>query len=189
MVISDLDHGAGAMDRSVERTGRVQVEHLARAGHRQLGYAWPDNDRVLFFAQHRLDGVRATCAELGLPEPRATTVPLTADGAAAAIAAGELANPPSPPSAPSTTRSRSAILAGARQLGVAVPDDLAVIGVDDIPAAALAVPPLTTVASNITATAQDIVDAVVAKLEGRAAAQRRPRPDAATTRVIARVSA
>ena len=67
VLISDLDHGAGAMDRSVERTGRIQVEHLARAGHRHLGYAWPDNDRVLFFAQHRLDGVRAACAELGLP--------------------------------------------------------------------------------------------------------------------------
>ena len=34
VMISDLDHGAGAMDRSVERTGRIQVEHLARAGHR-----------------------------------------------------------------------------------------------------------------------------------------------------------
>jgi len=189
VVISDLDHGAGAMDRSVERTGRVQVEHLARAGHRQLGYAWPDNDRVLFFAQHRLDGVRATCAELGLPEPRVTTVPLTADGAAAAIAGWRAREPAVTAVCAFNDEVALAILAGARQLGVAVPDDLAVIGVDDIPAAALAVPPLTTVASNITATALDTVEAVVAKLEGRAAAQRRPRPDAATTRVIARVSA
>ena len=62
VVISDLNHGAGAMDRSVERTGRIQVEHLAGSGHRHLGYAWPDNDRVLYFAQHRLDAVRAACA-------------------------------------------------------------------------------------------------------------------------------
>ena len=60
------------------------------------------------------------------------------------------------------------------------------IGVDDIPAAALAAPPLTTVASNITATALDIVDAVLGKLDGRSPAPR-PRQDA--DRVIARVSA
>ena len=175
MVISDLDHGAGAMDRSLEHTGRIQVEHLARAGHRRLGYAWPDNDRVLFFARHRLDGVRAACAELGLPEPRVTTVPLTADGGGRRHReAGGPASPPSPAICAFNDEVALAILAGARQLGVAVPDDLAVIGVDDIPAAALAAPPLTTVAGDITVTALDIVDAVLGKLDGRSPAPRSP---------------
>ena len=54
------------------------------------------------------------------------------------------------------------------------------IGVDDIPAAALAAPPLTTVASNITVTALDIVDAVLGKLErsfsgARSPTRRQPR--------------
>lgn len=186
VLISDLDHGAGAMERSVERTGRIQVEHLARAGHRHLGYAWPDNDRVLFFARHRLDAVRATCAELGLPEPRVMTVPLTADGAAAAIADWRAGEPAVTAVCAFNDEVALAILAGARQLGVAVPDDLAVIGVDDIPAAALAAPPLTTVASNITVTALDIVDAVLGKLQGRSPAPG-PRPD--VNRVVTRVSA
>ena len=186
VVISDLNHGAGAMDRSVERTGRIQVEHLAGSGHRHLGYAWPDNDRVLYFAQHRLDAVRAACAELGLPEPRVTTVPLTVDGAAAAIADWRAREPAVTAVCAFNDEVALAVLAGARQLGVAVPDDLAVIGVDDIPAAALAAPPLTTVAGDITVTAQDIVDAVLGKLDGRS-----PAPASApdTERVVTRVSA
>ena len=78
-----------------------------------------------------------------------------------------------------------AVLAGARQLGISVPDDLAVIGVDDIPAAALAAPPLTTVATNITVNALDIVDAVVSKLGGRSPA---PGPRPGADRVVARLS-
>jgi len=186
VVISELDRGARAMDRAVNRTGRIQVEHLARAGHRHLGYAWPDNDRVLFFARHRLEGVRAACVELGLPEPRVTTTPLTADGGAAAIAGWRAREPAVTAICAFNDEVALAVLAGARQLGLAVPDDLAVIGVDDIPAAALAAPPLTTVAGNIHVTAQDIVDAVLGKLDGRSAAPR-PRPDA--DRVVRRVSA
>jgi DNA-binding LacI/PurR family transcriptional regulator len=187
VLISSLDHGDGAMDRSLERTGRIQVEHLARAGHRHLGYAWPDSERVLFFARHRLDGVRAACAERGLPEPRVATVPLTADGAATALRDWRAVEPPVTGVCAFNDEVALAVLAGARQLGVAVPDDLAVIGVDDIPAAALATPPLTTVASNITATARDVVDAVLAKLDDRPPAPRPPRPDADP--VIRRVSA
>jgi DNA-binding LacI/PurR family transcriptional regulator len=185
VIISDLDHGAQAMDRSVERTGRIQVEHLARAGHRHVGYAWPDNDRVLFFARHRLDGVRAACAERGLSEPLVRTVPLTADGGAAAIADWRAREPSVTAICAFNDEVALAVLAGARQLGISVPDDLAVIGVDDIPAAALAAPPLTTVATNITVNALDIVDAVVSKLDGRSPAPR-PRQDA--DRVVARLS-
>ncbi len=61
------------------------------------------------------------------------------------------------------------------------------IGVDDIPAAALATPPLTTVANNVTATATDIVDAVVGMLAGRPPAPGPSRPEA--NRVVARESA
>ncbi|HEY5848990.1 MAG TPA: LacI family DNA-binding transcriptional regulator [Microlunatus sp.] len=187
VLISSLDHGARAMDQSVERTGRIQVEHLARAGHRHLGYAWPDDDRVLFFAQHRLDGVRGACAELGLPAPRVTTVSLTADGGAAAIRGWRAAGPAVTGICAFNDEVALAVLAGARQLGVVIPDDLAVIGVDDIPAAALAAPPLTTVASNITATVLDIVDAVLGKLDGRPAEPRSTQPGA--DRVISRASA
>ena len=178
--------GGGDFASSVALTGRRQVEHLAAAGHRRLGYAWPDDERVLFFAEHRLHGVRTACADLGLPPPRVATVPLTADGAAEAIGTWRTGTSAATAICAFNDEVALAVLAGARQLGVAVPSALAVIGVDDIPAAALAAPPLTTVASNIAVNASDIVDAVVSKLAGRSSAPR-PRPDA--DRVVTRVSA
>src|SRR5262245_19561299 len=35
--------GASALDVPEQRTGHLQAQHLAVAGHRQLGYAWPDD--------------------------------------------------------------------------------------------------------------------------------------------------
>ncbi|HEY5981754.1 MAG TPA: LacI family DNA-binding transcriptional regulator [Microlunatus sp.] len=187
VLISAVGRDNQPLEQFHEQTGRIQVEHLARAGHRHLGYAWPDNERVLYFAQHRLAGVRAACAAQGLPEPWVTTVSLTADDAAAAIREWRADEPAVTGICAFNDEVALAVLAGARQLGVAVPRELAVIGVDDIPAAALSAPPLTTVASNITATALDIVDAVLTKLDGRRPAQGSPRPDA--DRVILRESA
>lgn len=169
VLISGVD--GGDFESSIALTGRLQVEHLAAAGHRRLGYAWPDDDRVLFFAEHRLDGVRAACADRGLPPPRVVTVPLTAEGAAEAIGAWRAG-----PSAPTAICAFNdevalALLAGAQRCGIAVPDDLAVIGVDDLPLAALITPALTTIARDTAAGALDIVDAVVAQLDGRTPAR------------------
>lgn len=174
--IASLGQDDETMDRGHERTGRLQVEHLARAGHRHLGYAWPDDERVLYFARHRLAGVRAGCAELGLPEPRVMTVPLTVDGGAAAVDDWRGRSPAVTGVCAFNDEVALAVLAGARRLGVAIPGDLAVIGVDDIPAAALAAPPLTTVANNVTSTARDIVDAVLGRLSGDPPARPRPQP-------------
>src|SRR4051794_15212884 len=49
---------AGELIVPMQRTGRLQVEHLASTGHRRLGYAFPDDPRLLSFAEPRLDGVR-----------------------------------------------------------------------------------------------------------------------------------
>src|SRR3954451_13066119 len=86
--------GGRAMDIPEQRTGRLQAEHLAAAGHRTLGYAWPDDPRVATFAQPRLDGVRQACADLGLARPHVVPVPLPPDGEAAAVHAWRAANPP-----------------------------------------------------------------------------------------------
>jgi DNA-binding LacI/PurR family transcriptional regulator len=56
-----------------------------------------------------------------------------------------------------------AVLAGARAAGVAVPADLAVIGVDDLPAAGLAEPRLTTIAFDTTVSATALARHVLAE--------------------------
>jgi DNA-binding LacI/PurR family transcriptional regulator len=148
-----------------QRIGRVQAEHLAATGHRLLGFASPDDPRVTGFAEPRLDGVRTACADRGLDAPHVQTVAMTVDAAAVAVRAwvdsgvtGVCAY---------NDDVALAVLAGARAAGVAVPDDLAVIGVDDIPAAPFASPPLTTVDSDQGVVAQYIAALVTRQLSGK----------------------
>ncbi|MCZ9881729.1 substrate-binding domain-containing protein [Arthrobacter sp. B2a2-09] len=51
-------------------------------------------------------------------------------------------------------------------LGLRAPQDFAVIGADDIPAAALTIPPLTTVATDLSSEARKVADAVARALAG-----------------------
>lgn len=53
------------------------------------------------------------------------------------------------------------MLRAAREVGLTVPDDLAVAGFDDLPEAAFSDPPLTTVASDRDAMARAAVDLVL----------------------------
>lgn len=49
---------------------------------------------------------------------------------------------------------------------IAIPDNIAVVGFDDIPAASLSYPALTTVSQDITMAGQALVDAILASIEG-----------------------
>jgi DNA-binding LacI/PurR family transcriptional regulator len=164
--------GSRAMDIPEQRTGRLQAEHLAAAGHRRLGYAWPDDPRVLTFAQPRLEGVRQACADLGLSEPHVVTVPLTPEGVIGAVRAWREAVPPVTAVCAYNDEVAIALLAGARREGVDVPGGLAVIGVDDIPASAVTLPTLTTVRADAPTLAGYIADTIRRKLDGRPAGRR-----------------
>jgi DNA-binding LacI/PurR family transcriptional regulator len=141
--------------------GRRQAHHLSRTGHQRLGYAYPDDPRLQIFAEPRLAGARA------LAEPVVRTVPLDAAPAAEAVA-GWRADGVTGICA-YNDEVALAVLAGARTLGLTAPADLAVIGVDDIPAARLAVPPLTTVTTDQGLLAAHLATTIVAAVGGRPA--------------------
>jgi DNA-binding LacI/PurR family transcriptional regulator len=172
----------GLMASPQQRIGRLQVEHLASRGHVRLGYAMPDDDRLRSFAEPRLEGVRQGCAEFELDEPEIRTVPLDASGAAEALSTWDK----------SVTAVCAynddvglAILAGARRIGRRVPDDLAVVGVDNTLAGALADPSLTSIVTDQVAVSAYIADAVVAAI----ADQPMPQPLPGTVvDVVARAS-
>lgn len=151
---------------SEEPIGTMQARHLA-ASHRRLGYAYPDLTRLGVLARPRLDGVRKVCAELGLPEPDVRIVRPEPTSAAEAVKAWLAAEPPITGICAFNDDVAMAVLVGLQTLGLSAPQDLAVIGVDDIPGAALSRPPLTTVVRDIDTIAQGLARRVVDALDGK----------------------
>ena len=77
-----------------------------------------------------------------------------------------------PPTAVIAFNDRSAIglIFGLRRAGLSVPEDISVIGYDDIPMATLPFVDLTTVGQDATATAQQAFEDVSGRLDGNASA-------------------
>ena len=150
---------------SEEPIGAAQARHLA-AAHRRLGYACPDLPGLGALARSRLEGVRKVCAELGLPEPDVRVVPFAPEGAMEAVRAWRSATPPVTGICAFNDAVALSVLVALRSLDLRVPDDMAVIGVDGTPAAALAQPPLTTVVRDTDALARELARRVVDALDG-----------------------
>ncbi|PRY33394.1 LacI family DNA-binding transcriptional regulator [Pseudosporangium ferrugineum] len=166
------------------RVGALQADHLAASGHTRIGYAYPDDDRVRVFAEPRLDGVRARCAALHLPPPLVRTVPLEPDPAAEAVRTWHGSGVTAV--CAYNDEVALAVLAGLRPAGLTAPADLAVIGVDDLPAGRLADPALTTVTTDQATVAAHLVTAVLAAVHGETS----PALDLTSAiRVLARASA
>jgi LacI family transcriptional regulator len=128
--------------------GRLVARHLVARGHRRIGLvriAEPDNTAV----RSRVRGFREVLAGAGVAVPDAwdllTPGTLIEHGM---DAVDRLLARPARPSALFVTADRTALGVVHRLLarGVRVPDDVAVVGYDDIPYAACAQVPLTTVA-------------------------------------------
>jgi DNA-binding LacI/PurR family transcriptional regulator len=167
-----------------QRVGRLQVEHLAAVGRTRLGYAYPDDERLRTFAEPRLEGVRVACADLGLDAPDVRVVPLDPDAAAPPAAAWHAAGISG--ICAYNDEVALAVLAGMRVGGLSAPDDLAVVGVDDIPSARLAAPPLTTVTTDQSAVAAHLAGTIVAVIAGEPEPLR---PGSDIVHVIRRASA
>jgi len=178
----DDETGDGLEDPQ-PRIGRLQADRLSDGGRLRLGYATTADRRVADFADLRLAGVRAVCAERGLPDP--VVIPVEVNAASGAEAVRLWHEQGVTGVAAYNDDVALAVLAGARTAGIAVPADLAVMGVDDIPAAALAAPPLTTVSQSMERQASYIAARVLAALDGTPA----PAPPPDRLRVVGRESA
>lgn len=187
ILFSEVATSVGHSIRPDALIGRMQAQHLVAVGHTRLGYAFPAITSLEDFAKPRLGGVEAACLEAGVAQPDVRAVELDAGSAAAAIQAWRSQEEQITAVCAYNDEIAQALLAGARLLGVAVPRDLAVIGADDIPAAQLANPPLTTIAIDHRLEAERIVKIVTASLGSDDAAQE---PDVAGMfRLVERESA
>jgi DNA-binding LacI/PurR family transcriptional regulator len=159
------------------RAGYIATRHLLDLGHRRIGYisgATPTMSR-----RQRLQGYRQALAEGGIesdPELVAAGGGVSGyddthaaeHGRAAAHSVLALAEPPT---ALVCLNDMHAIGASAavRDRGETVPDDVSVVGIDDITLAGLLHPPLTTVRQPIEELSEAAVDLLIKRVSGHEA--------------------
>ncbi|ACQ78573.1 transcriptional regulator, LacI family [Beutenbergia cavernae DSM 12333] len=161
------------------------VRHLLEQGHRAIAVvAGPDPERV---AASRFRAYRDALDAAGLAV-RAELVPATAlDREGGAEAAARLFALDAPPTAVFAANDLAAlgVLQAAHEAGLRVPDDLSVVGFDDIAMASHATPPLTTVRQPKTAMG---VRAVRLLLDRIAEPEREPRSERLECELVVRAS-
>ena len=152
------------------RGGRSATRHLIELGHRHIAMIGGPQH---VFCQARLDGYRSALDAAGLPMAADLVVSagLTPDdGHAAAVA---LLNRSEPPTAIFTCNDLQAlgVYQAARELGLRIPDDLSVVGFDDLPIATQVYPALTTIRQPLAAMAAAATELALALGRGEPAAQ------------------
>ncbi|MFI7662925.1 LacI family DNA-binding transcriptional regulator [Micromonospora parva] len=132
----DSDNFAGAV---------LATNYLLSLGHTRIGHISGRTD--LMSAQLREAGFRSAMAEAGVPVDERLVRPGGFRIETAAGPAAELLALADRPTAIFAGNDLSAIstMAVARDMGLCVPDDLSVIGFDNVPESALVNPPLTTI--------------------------------------------
>lgn len=132
----DIDNRAGAM---------LAVRHLAQLGHRRIAYLMGNEDMASF--ESRSEGFQAAVCELGLELRPEFMLISHFDGSLAFEQTSRLLRHPQPPTAIFAGNDTIAmgVIEAARCLGVQVPSQLSVVGFDDVPAALLVTPNLTTI--------------------------------------------
>jgi DNA-binding LacI/PurR family transcriptional regulator len=154
----DVDGAAGL---------RLATGHLIARGHRRIAaLGWPESSRV---GNDRFEGYRAALSEAGLPIDPAL-VSREEGTFANARAATERwlamgAGCPTGIVAFTDTMAIGAVQAGQAR-GLAIGDELAVVGFDDSPMAEYLSPPLTTVRQPIRQVGRTCIEMLIARLKG-----------------------
>ncbi len=157
-----------ALDLDYYTGGRLVAEHLVALGHRRVAILTHGAKPSAAIYEHRLRvaGCRDSLAAAGCPLDPALLAFGDSTLDSGIVAGKALLALPTPPTAIFATNDLMALglLAAAQAAGVAVPDELSIVGFDDILATAYAGPPLTTVhvdiAGIMTAAAALLVDVI-----------------------------
>lgn len=149
--------------------GRLVAEHLLAEGHRRIGFL---GDTDLPEVAERYRGFVDTLKAHGVaqPERRHASVPFLADAGRHAMDALLDAEPTLDAVFASSDLLAMAAIGALRERGLRVPEDVAVVGYDDVELAAHFSPPLTTVRQSLHGGGVALVEALLQTLEqGQAA--------------------
>jgi DNA-binding LacI/PurR family transcriptional regulator len=155
----------------LERAGYIATEHLIRAGRRRIAYAGDRFGSILY--EVRSGGYRRALAEHGLPSGGDLEFEYPFEGEwndyRSGHAIGErIAASASPPDGMFVFNDLGAlgVMDALLERGVRVPEDIAIVGLDDIELAGRARVPLTTVRQPADQIGAAAVDFVLARLAG-----------------------
>ncbi len=161
------DAGGSTIGSDNFGAGRLAGEHLLERGRRKVAFLGRVDDNAPEFAQ-RYRGMVAALEEAGIPPDHALQSDAITTEKAGRAAMSALIAEGKPFDAVFAASDLIAI--GAMQVlaenGYSVPDDVAVIGFDNIAAASLTTPPLTTIMQDVQGAGQRLVDMLLAQIEG-----------------------
>lgn len=144
-----ISAGEGASEHNVDVDNfaglKLAGEHLLGLGHRDIAFLMGDDDMASYIP--RREGFRAALTAAGISPISEWMQKSRYDGSMAFEQTRALLSPPQRPSAFCCGNDHIAlgVLEAARSLGISVPEQLSVIGFDDIPAASFSSPQLTTI--------------------------------------------
>lgn len=138
--------------------GGLQARHLAERGYRHLAFADLTDARQNVYSPTRVAGFREACADLGYPPPTISALPLDADAMIGFLRTLE----PSTGVACYNDDVALVLLSAAQHLGVEVPRQLGLVGVDDTPLGRAVLPRITSVGYDAELIARGLVRAILA---------------------------
>ncbi|MCZ2817221.1 LacI family DNA-binding transcriptional regulator [Modestobacter sp. VKM Ac-2984] len=150
-----------------EAGARTAVQELARHGHRRIAFVLDERDGPA--ALGRLRGYRAELARQGLPDDPGRVVRAASDSAGGRRAALELLDQAQPPTAIFAFNDQMAVgvYHAASDRGLRIPEDLSVVGFDDLYVIGRELSPgLTTVALPHYAMGEAATQLLLAQVEG-----------------------
>ena len=154
---------------------REAAQHLVDLGHTAIGILTLESSdgspSRSYPATQRMLGWHDALDAAGL-EPRVATAPYKPPAAAYDAAVGLLDGPDRPTAVLCFSDAFAlGVVRAAEKLGLAVPDDLSVVGFDDSPLAEVARPPLTTVRQDVARKGELAVAALLASMHGQEPAE------------------
>jgi LacI family transcriptional regulator len=162
--------------------GLTATRHLLELGHRRIGFvAGPER---LLCSRARLDGYRAALESAGLGLDPALVIEGDFHHESGFLAAQALLTTPHPPTAVFAASDQMAfgVYEAVRRSGLRVPDDISVVGFDDLPQARWACPPLTTIRQPLTEMGRMAVRTIAQLIRGEPI--NTPRVELATTLTV-----
>lgn len=162
--------------------GLTATRHLLGLGHRRIGVI--TGPEGILCSRARLDGYRAAMDEAGVPVDPSLIAHgrfHVEDGIAHGRALLEAADPPTAIFAGNDLQALG-VYQAARELRLHIPEDLSVVGFDDLPVARWVGPPLTTVRQPLVDMAVTAAELVLSMAAGRQPSQ--PRIELATELVV-----